>query len=434
MEQAGRYPEQLNVKSEPLMETIAAVNKQEQYHLLDRAIVEVQLFQADRDYQLSGKIGNLSDNFSNFRHLTGDLQTAAHFEAEKRNNLNQIDSIYQGYLQEIDKAYQALPPYQPDQAHSEDYFRVRRLKLVTIIDLMNEIVSKAKKEQPELFVDDRSKNERVGLLDYNLLRPIAKGGHEHSPILADVLKRQGVSSLDDLLQIHFQPIFKQEGIGNRLTKIKESFVELAKLIVDKHPQIQGVTGTSWLLDNEAICRLIGFKIVGQCQDENWNQLIDQSGQINQERLTQLIKTGHLPMKNMIGYVGVIDFLKKFLPPEYRGQIKLIKLDPEWAEAYNDFEKDFQIEKKKLFALLVDGQINSEIDLWQQLDQFITVKEIFNQAGVLNNFVELLAKQNYKIDEIENNYPQEAKAIAEKINNYIAIKKQRKEISYQVEIN
>ncbi len=140
------------------------------------------------------------------------------------------------------------------------------------------------------------------------------------------------------------------------------------------------------------------------------------------------------MKNIVGYVSVIDFLKKFLPSECRGQINLVKLDPEWAEAYTDFEKDFQIEKKKLFTLLTDGQINSEEILRRQLEQLTIFREALDQAGVLDGFIKLLVKHNYKISKIEEDSPEETKMIAEKLNNYIAIKKQRKEISYQLEIN
>ena len=434
MENISRHPEQPIVKIKPLMEKVVATNQQEQYYLLERSIFEIQLFQADREYQLAGKTGKLSDSFCNFKHFTGDLQTAARFAAEKEQDLNQADTIYQGYLQEIDRIYQGLPAYRLDRAYNEEYFQTRKSELAAIIGFIDGVVGKAKQERPELFVDDRSKNERAGLLDYNLLQPIIQGGREHNPLLVEILKKQGVSPLDNLLQIHFQPLFQQEGVGNRLTKIKDSLIELAKLIVDKYPQIQGVTGTSWLLDNEAICRLIGFKAIGQVEYENWNQLIDQSGQINQERLFQLIKTGHLPMKNVVGYISVVDFLKKFLPPEHRGLINLVKLDSKWAEDYNDFNNNTQVERRKLFELLTANKINSEAELRQQIDHFTAFKMILNQAGVLDDFIELLGKHNYQINQIEKNSPQETKIIAEKINNFIALKQQKKEIHYQVEIN
>ena len=60
--------------------------------------------------------------------------------------------------------------------------------------------------------------------------------------------------------------------------------------------------------------------------------------------------------------------------------------------------------------------------------------ILSQAGVLDDFIELLDKHNYQLNQIEKNSPQETKIIAEKINNLIVLKQQKKEISYQVEIN
>ncbi|HNW20125.1 MAG TPA: hypothetical protein PLA53_01125 [bacterium] len=434
MEKIGRYPEPFNVQEKPLTEKLETTNKQEQSDLLDQAIFAIQLFQADREYQLAGQVGNLSDSFDNFKHFTDDLQTAARLAAEKKQDSSQTDIIYQGYLKEIDRIYQSLPAYHLDQAYNEQYFQTRKSELTAVTSFINEIISKAKQERPELFIDDRSTNERAGLLDYNLLQPTIISGREHNPVLAEILKKQGVSPLDNLLQIHFQPLFKQEGTGNRLAKIKDSLAELAKVIVDKYPQVQGVTGTSWLLDNEAVCRLIGFKAIGQVEYGNWNQLIDHTGQINQERLSQLVKTGHLPMKNVIGYISVVDFLQKFLPSEYRGVVNLVKLDSNWAEDYNNFKNNFQIERQQLLKLFIANQINSEAELRQQLDHCTTFKMILSQAGVLDDFIELLDKHNYQLNQIEKNSPQETKIIAEKINNLIVLKQQKKEISYQVEIN
>ncbi|HPW44389.1 MAG TPA: hypothetical protein PLX67_01590, partial [bacterium] len=73
-------------------------------------------------------------------------------------------------------------------------------------------------------------------------------------------------------------------------------------------------------------------------------------------------------------------------------------------------------------------------LRQQLDHCTTFKMILSQAGVLDDFIELLDKHNYQLNQIEKNSPQETKIIAEKINNLIVLKQQKKEISYQVEIN
>ena len=98
MEKIGRYPEPFNVQEKPLTEKLETTNKQEQSDLLDQAIFAIQLFQADREYQLAGQVGNLSDSFDNFKHFTDDLQTAARLAAEKKQDSSQTDIIYQGYL------------------------------------------------------------------------------------------------------------------------------------------------------------------------------------------------------------------------------------------------------------------------------------------------------------------------------------------------
>ena len=430
----GRHLEQPNTEPKPLVETIIAVDKQEHHRLLNRMVFEIQLFQIDRQYQLSGQNGNLADSFIDFQHLVNELHNAAQLEAEKQQDLSQADSIYQSYLQEVDRIYQSLPAYQIDQAYDEKYFSTRRLELATIADFIDEITSELR-QKSAIFANEHRQERQVGLLDHNLLQPTVKDAHQPNPLLTGELQEQGINPLNDLLQIHFPPMFMQDDNNISVAKIKDSLTELAKLIVDKYPQVQGVTGTSWLLDNPAICRLIGFKNLGSVSSsDNWDQLINQFGQIHQGRLLQLIKTGQLPMENVVGYVNVIDFLEKFLPANYRGSVNLAKLDPDWAKNYTDFEHNFQLDKKQLSTLLTTDQINNETELRRQFERHATMKMICEQAGVLDSFIELMAQHNFQLDQVKQNNLPEIKAIVDKVDNFIATTTPRKMVNYQVEIN
>ncbi len=175
--------------------------------------------------------------------------------------------------------------------------------------------------------EEQDKKERLGLIYFN-----KTDGEEFHP-------DAGFKEDDDLLEIHLDPAYKNEGeIG--IQDIRKSLSELAVLIVSKYPESKAVVGTSWLFDHPIMKRL-GFTILEEQKHKrhNWLQLIDKDGQIDTTRLEETMTTGELPFKNRSGYILIEDFLNKYLPEDQRGEVILRELSSEHSEKIGKIKKE-----------------------------------------------------------------------------------------------
>lgn len=407
-----------------------SAEQSKQAEQLSKEVIGAALFQLDRNYNLRGRQAKFSELFANNDNLLdGYVYDLARQEAQKGVPRDKIQEIYQQYLETIDELYDQVPAAQTDRLYEEGYFPERMKDLAAIIDFLANIreqVDRADREQ----LDDNHK--QLGIIEYELLGPSIKDDLRSKASVAKFLEQHGASPYDDVIKIHFPALFKQQKKDEPIKQIKESLTKLAELIVDQYPQTQGVFGVSWLLDNQAINKLLGFKVIDYSDRENWNQLVDQQGQIHQGRLSKLIKSGQLPMKNVVAGAGVAEFLHKFLPPDKRGLLTLKKIDPQWAAAYSAWERQFKAESKEISKML-DGSISTQAELEAKINDLPTLREALEQSGALPNFIELMVKNNFHKTDSQSADPLEQQ-LTRQMDKYLSAKRLPRYIDYSLEVN
>jgi len=156
------------------------------------------------------------------------------------------------------------------------------------------------------------------------------------------LEKFGISQDDETLELHFEEFYRRgEKISVGQSALKD-LSRVAEIIVDKFPYVKAVTGYLWLFDHPLVKQL-GFQVIGPDEsrgsrgNSNWLQFVDRNGQINQERINKFLETGEFPMIAQLGFIPVVGFLKRFLPPERRGTITLQEL----RKGRKKIEKDLQ---------------------------------------------------------------------------------------------
>lgn len=265
-----------------------------------------------------------------------------------------------------------------DKAFEVDDRRLENVK--NILDQVNVEIGEVKWRE--------SKREKAGQLDFVAIDK----NNRHTSL--EYLKERGFSKDDDLIEIHFPEVYKNEQAGLALGEIKKSLSKLAVAIVKDYPATRGVVGTSWLMDHPIIQKL-GFQVakdlkMPQNNDSTWLQLVDKDGQINKTRLKQLRETGELPYQSRFGYITVEDFLKKYLPQELRGEVNLKQTDPEWVERNQRREKAV-----KDFKAGWDDFLEKEQSVTEYISQFPEFAEILDKVGVKNDFILLMSEYKEK---------------------------------------
>ncbi|HOX10847.1 MAG TPA: hypothetical protein P5323_02625 [Candidatus Moranbacteria bacterium] len=212
------------------------------------------------------------------------------------------------------------------------------------------------------------KSNRAGMIKYNL----DKGNQD--------FEKFGIGIMEPYIEIHFGEAYRQEG-GVGHMKLRESFEKLAQDIVEKYPETQFVIGRSWILDHQKIADRIGFKIVEKTDSldhfSTWWQLMDKDGQIGKEQMKRFREEGKLHFQVALGIIPVEEFLKKHLPNEMRGKIKLKKMKDEDREkmlAFNEERKIFgekfeQMSKEEIVSFIKEASYlrdNFETDEVQYL--------------------------------------------------------------------
>ena len=276
------------------------------------------------------------------------------------------------------------------------------------------------------YLDKFDKNQQpvqhdnqIGFLYYNELDPArSRRGN------IDLLKKAGFHDYDEALEIHMEEKFKNKDASFSGQEIKRVFGELAKLIVEKHPQRQAVMGTSWLMDHPIFQRL-GFKTIEGSEDpyENynnssaWMQLVDKDGQLDQKRFAQAMATGELPYKVKTGYITTEDFLRRYLPPEARGDITLKETNPAWAERQKRLSSEVLTIRNEWDKLAP----SKTIDVDNFISRYPLINEAMKGAGIHEVFVAGLkraAEQGWTMKDFGSHevFPKELDQLMDDYNN------------------
>ena len=205
------------------------------------------------------------------------------------------------------------------------------------------------------------------------------------PPLSKELEKFGIDPEDETLELHLEEFFKRgEQTGVRQAALKD-LGRVAEIIIDQFPHVKAVTGFSWFFDHP-LTKELGFQIVDVEDDSTgyggstWMQFIDRHGQINQKRVNQFLATGEFPMKAKLGFIPVVDFLKRYLPAERRGSVTLQETRhgrQEIEKQFRDFSLDIKERWDSLFAedlSAVFGENKIANDL---LEKFGLKEQFFN---------------------------------------------------------
>ncbi len=160
------------------------------------------------------------------------------------------------------------------------------------------------------------------------------------------------SPFEDVINIHLEELNQQKNKDGTIKNIYsgESLSKLAEKIILECPQVKTVVAESWIVDSP-IGRRIGLELDKRNKDTSagigfWGQFINEKGEVKEEKIKKFIETGIPDHYNAIGHMGVEDFLRKYLPKEKRGLVKLKDLSPR-ALALRSFleEERERIDKK-----------------------------------------------------------------------------------------
>ncbi len=193
-----------------------------------------------------------------------------------------------------------------------------------------------------------SEKENEYLLDENT-KNMACLIHFNTTKAMDEFKEFGINEGDNCISIHFKDLIKQKNKDGSVINIfsNESLSELALKIIEKYPETKAIIAQSWIVDS-AIGQRIGLipskKINNVVQDSRfWGQFIDQKGKIKKNEMQKFLDTGIPEHYVTDGFIMTDDFLKKYLPKEYKG--KIIKLKDITEESRN-FNKEFTLLSKE----------------------------------------------------------------------------------------
>lgn len=232
------------------------------------------------------------------------------------------------------------------------------------IEKSEEFVNKELKEYKNKETKENRDNDypekRAGLISFNI-------GTNFGRVLPD----SGISNEDICLNIHFEDFYKQQKGDIKNLFSQNSLEKLALKIVDEYPETKAVVGESWLMDTP-IAKRIGFTIYNRDLEFSngpfWGQFIDSNGQIKNKEISKFLETGKSPYRIAAGAIKVEDFLRKYLPQEKRGKIKL----RESTQESLDFIKD------------LNRIINELNDKWDSLS-FDEIVALMNSNTIFANY-------------------------------------------------
>jgi hypothetical protein len=305
---------------------IVVSNPEQHKEELDKQMVKLQLLFCDRLYQqYKGECRKnskpLDKHFSDILeeqevYCAGDLRMLEVISSKKELSESELyELVKEKYYFKLNQLYNQLHDVDKDD-NSSEYIKSRLKELDVLTDYFESEQKKVKEKYPdkwrEITKRPKEENEQIdgmaGIIAYS---PLEEKYNFNTNQIKIALVKEGFSESDKFLEISL-PSQVEEAKKINSKNIKESLTCLAKKINDQHQDISAVVTESWLLSHPVFQRFIKMKVIGKGTN-NWSQLISNSGQIEQNRLKKLLSTGKLPYDNLIGYISVEEFLKKYLP-------------------------------------------------------------------------------------------------------------------------
>lgn len=227
-------------------------------------------------------------------------------------------------------------------------------------------------EAENKYLLDSENEERSGLIHFNTAKAL------------DEFKNFGINKGDDCISIHFKDLVQQKNKDGTVINIfsGESLSDLAVKIIEKYPQTKAIIGESWIVDS-SIGKRVGLipskKINSVVQDSRfWGQFLDEKGKIKKDEMQKFLNTGIPEHYVTDGFIMTEDFLKKYLPKEYKG--KNIKLK-EITEESKKFNKDIE---------LISKELNEKWDS----SPYDEIVEILNKNEIIANYFMTPYGQDY----------------------------------------
>lgn len=220
-----------------------------------------------------------------------------------------------------------------------------------------------------------------------------------------------------LMEIHLDSAYEKPEINIGLATIKKDLSKLAEYIIDNIPETEAVVGTSWLID--AIGEKFGFTKIKNTEPtesdfSSWLQFINKDGGIDLKRAEQMLQTGKLPFSSTSGYIKIEDFLKRYLPENRRGEIKLRPIDPEKSAFFDALRKNGAKRSTDWSELLEqNNSLQSFLDKNQDMITAINLLEAEDQKTYFD-FLQTMLDQKIPWDEMEKHATPEMDAMSAKI--------------------
>jgi hypothetical protein len=142
----------------------------------------------------------------------------------------------------------------------------------------------------------------------------------------------------------------------------------------------------------------------------WGQFQDSKGQLVQERVSKFLETGEPPYMVATGIIDILDFLKKYLPQERKGEVVL-----------KEKNKDFDYES--FHNVNIKGNLMHWDDIGlEELETYFDQNKFFKmfceteEGKDSKDLFIRLKKNNLKLQDLKHN--KEWQEYAERFNKFI----------------
>lgn len=375
-------------------------------------------------------------------YYTDDLRMVYRVAGESRLGLDEeYKVVHELFYKNINAIYDNLPESETDFTMPSQIHK-RAEALSEIVKYIEEQKSKAKELHPEKWENmtsqNRNETEKVkniagGLIMFNQLKnnsnPDAKKAEQ-------LMTADGFSEFDDFLEIHFLPIFEA---GKKLGReeVAKALADLANIIIERYPETRAIVGISWLLERKVMDKILPMRKFDKSDElasANWQQLITGDGQLNQDKVQQLFQSGVMPARNIIGYIKVEDFLRKYLPRDKQSQIRLKKIDPTLDTRFLSLEKNAKADGQKFGKAWDAGELDTIEKVTNFLDKLTDLKDVLQQIGFFETFKELLTKNvNRPRSEINEENSDILKEMELRYNEFFSKNNSNKYVEYIVDV-
>lgn len=233
---------------------------------------------------------------------------------------------------------------------------------------------KAVSRKRSFFSKDKSRKEeeryQVGIVDFHI-ENVGLDNRDWLKPLDAIIKRG-----DACISIHLEPLYKKTLHDNGVNIFSSKPLErLAVRIITEYPETKAVIANSWVMDGP-IGRRMGFKVYDRKEYIDspafWGQFMNSDGQINNDRVKKFLETGQAPYGVVTGAMEIEDFLRKYLPKEYRGKITLKEQNP-----------DFNIEELEHDVRILRDLLDKN---WDTIDE-VGLLDVFSQCPLMQRFNE-----------------------------------------------